>query len=254
MDLKDTVAVVTGAGSGMGEAVARALAEKGCQVGLIDLNKDTVEKVAKDIGGRSVACDVSDGPAVERAFDELHDRFGPARILVNCAGILMGGRIAGRDGPHDLETFKKVIEVNLIGTFNTMRIAASRMTKLDPVTESGERGVIINTASISAYEGQIGQAAYAASKGGIVSMILPAARELGQFGIRVMGIAPGVVGTPMILDLPEKLQESLAAASEFPKRIAEPAEIARLVLHIIDNEYLNGDVIRIDAGTRFQGK
>jgi NAD(P)-dependent dehydrogenase (short-subunit alcohol dehydrogenase family) len=253
-NLEGIAAVVTGAAGGMGEAVARVLAEKGCKVGILDINIEHADEIAKQIKGRAVKCDVSDAQSVEDAFTELHDRFGPARILVNCAGILAGARIAGRDGPHDLDMFKKVIDVNLVGTFNTMRVAASRMTALDPVTESGERGVIVNTASISAYEGQIGQAAYSASKGGVVGMTLPAARELAQFGVRVMGIAPGVVATPMILGLPDPMKEALFNAAEFPKRGARPEEIGALVLHIVKNEFLNGEIIRIDGATRFQGK
>lgn len=253
-NLDGVTAVVTGAAGGMGEAVARALASKGCKVAILDVNQEAAEAVANDIGGHAIGCDVSSEQSVVAAFKQVEDEFGPARILVNCAGVLMGSRIAGRDGPHDLEMFKKVINVNLVGTFNTMRVAASRMTTLDPVTESGERGVIINTASISAYEGQIGQAAYSASKGGVVGMTLPAARELAQFGIRVMAMAPGVVATPMILNLPDKLRDSLFNAAEFPKRAADPAEIGRLVVHIVENEFLNGEVIRIDGATRFQGK
>jgi NAD(P)-dependent dehydrogenase (short-subunit alcohol dehydrogenase family) len=235
-DLKDKTAIVTGAAGGMGEAVARVLASQGCKVALLDLNEEQVKISAESAGGTAL------------------EQLGEPRILVNCAGILRGARIAGKDGPHDLEMFKQVIDVNLVGTFNTMRVAASIMTNLSPVTESGERGVIVNVASISAFEGQIGQAAYSASKGGVVAMTLPATRELAQFGVRVMALAPGVVGTPMIKSLPDKLQENLSQASEFPKRMAEPEEIGKLVLHIVQNEYLNGEVIRIDGGTRFQGK
>lgn len=253
-DLKGVAAIVTGGSSGMGAATARALSEAGCKVALWDMNLIAAESVAAEIGGLAVQCDVI---SAKSAIDALHisqEAHGAARILVNCAGILRGERIVGRDGPADLDVFNQVIQVNLIGTFNTMRLVADAMSSLDTVTESGERGVIINAASISAFEGQLGQAAYSASKGGVVGMLLPAARELAQFGIRVMAIAPGAVATPMIGEVPQEIQNSITASIPFPKRMAKPEEFADLALHIIDNEMLNGEVIRLDGAVRLTAK
>jgi NAD(P)-dependent dehydrogenase (short-subunit alcohol dehydrogenase family) len=254
IDLNDVAVIVTGGGSGMGAATARLLASKGAKVALWDMNIDAAQAVADEIGGLAIACDVTSEDDVKKAIEASSSAHGPARVLVNCAGILIGKRIVGRDGPADLEHFQKVLSVNLVGSFNTMRLVADKMSTLDPVTESGERGVIIHAASIAAYEGQIGQAAYSASKGGIVAMILPAARELSRFGIRVMGIAPGAVKTPMIGEISDELQESLESAIPFPARFAKPEEFAKLAAHIVENEMLNGDVIRLDGASRLAPK
>jgi NAD(P)-dependent dehydrogenase (short-subunit alcohol dehydrogenase family) len=250
MDIKGQTAIVTGGGSGMGAATARALAKAGCKVALWDRNEEAAQEVAKEIGGIAVSCDVTSEDSVKAALEKS----GPARILVNCAGILIGKRIVGREGPADLDHFQKVVGVNLIGSFNTMRLVAANMSKLDPLDADGSRGIVINTASIAAYEGQIGQAAYSASKGGIVAMTLPAARELAKLGIRVMAIAPGAVATPMIGGVTEELQKSLEAGIPFPSRMAKPEEFAKLVLHIIDNDMLNGEVIRLDGAARLAAK
>lgn len=247
--------LVTGAASGMGAATARLLASQGAKVALLDMNIDLASKVAKEIGGLAIRCDVtSDSSAVE-AVAMAREAHGPARVLVNCAGICPAKRIVSKDGSAmPLEDYMKVIQVNLIGTFNLMRLAAADMSTLDTLTESGERGVIINTASIAAYEGQIGQAAYSASKGGVVGMTLPAARELARYGIRVMTIAPGIMHTPMIDAMPQNVQDSLAASVPFPARMGRPEEFAGLVQQIVMNEYLNGSVIRLDAAIRMEPK
>lgn len=254
MNVKDCVAIVTGGGSGMGAATARALAKAGAKVALLDINLENAEQVAKEIGGIAIQCNVSDAKSVEMALATAQAKQGVARICINCAGIAPGKRIVGREGAMPLEDFQKVIDVNLIGTFNIMRLASAAMSQLEPIGESGERGVVINTASIAAYEGQIGQAAYSASKGGVVGMTLPAARELAQFGIRVMTIAPGIMETPMMKGMPQNVQDSLAAMIPFPKRLGQAHEYAKLVLHIIDNAYLNGAVIRLDGAIRMQPK
>ena len=250
MDIKGTTAIITGGASGMGAATAKALAATGAKVVLWDMNEDAVKKTAAEIGGTACVCDVTSEESVKAALAKS----GPARILVNCAGILIGKRIVGKEGPADLAHFQKVIAVNLVGSFNTMRLVAAEMAKLDAASDDGARGVIINTASIAAWEGQIGQAAYSASKGGIVGMTLPAARELAKFGIRVMAIAPGAVATPMIGGVTEEIQKSLEAAIPFPSRMAKPEEFAKLVLHIVDNDMLNGSVIRLDGASRLAAK
>lgn len=250
MKIKGLTAIVTGGGSGMGAETARALVAAGAKVILWDMNLSAAEKVAQDIGGWAVQCDVTSEDSVKAALEKS----GAARILVNCAGILLGKRIVGRDGPADLDHFMKVINVNLVGTYNTMRLVAAQMATQDPLGDDLERGVIINTASIAAYEGQIGQVAYSASKGGIVAMTLPAARDLGKLGIRVMAIAPGAVQTPMIGTISDELQESIANNIPFPSRMAKPEEFSKLVLHIIDNAYLNGSVIRLDGASRLAAK
>ncbi|GJL83957.1 MAG: 3-hydroxyacyl-CoA dehydrogenase [marine bacterium B5-7] len=252
MQLEGQIAIVTGASSGMGAATARYFAGRGVSVGLFDINEEALEAIAVETGGIAIACDVTNAASVESAVEQLGDALGVARIVVNCAGIAPAKRIVGRDGPMALEQFSRVIEVNLIGSFNIMRCAAAAMMPEEPLTASGERGVIISTASVAAYEGQIGQAAYAASKGGIVSLTLPAAREFARFGIRVMTIAPGLIATPMLLGMPSEIQDSLAASVPFPKRLGDPVEYARLVEHIISNEMLNGEVIRLDGAIRMQ--
>jgi NAD(P)-dependent dehydrogenase (short-subunit alcohol dehydrogenase family) len=250
MNLKNQTAIITGGGSGMGAASARALAGAGAKIVLWDMNLEAAAAVAKETGGTAIRCDVTSEASVREALE----RSGEPRILVNCAGILIGKRIVGKDGPADLDHFMKVINVNLAGTYNTMRLVAGEMSKLDPVNDDGERGVIINAASIAAFEGQIGQVAYSASKGGIVAMTLPAARDLGKLGIRVMAIAPGAVQTPMIGTISQELQDSIAANIPFPSRMAMPEEFAKLALHIVENAYLNGTVIRLDGASRLAAK
>ena len=249
MDVKGHAAIVTGAASGLGAATARALAEKGAKVALLDLNAEDAGKIADEIGGIAIGCDVTSAESAEEAVQAAHEKHGPARILVSCAGIAPPKRIVGRDGAQPLEAFATIINVNLIGTFNVMRLAAADMTALDPL-ETGERGVIINTASIAAMDGQIGQAAYAASKGGIASMTLPAARELARSGVRVLAIAPGIFGTPMLFGLSEEVQKALGESVPFPSRLGDPAEYAALALHMIDNVMLNGEVVRLDGALR----
>src|SRR5579859_1250444 len=245
MQLKDQAAIVTGGASGLGAATARRLAGQGARVAVCDLNAKLAETVAGEIGGVAVICDVADA-----ASAKAH---GPARVLVNCAGIGVAKRVIGRDGPMPLAEFDKVIRVNLIGSFNMLRLATAEMSKLEPHS-TGERGVVISTASIAAFDGQIGQSAYSASKGGIVAMTLPIARELAQFGIRVLTIAPGLFLTPLLLGLPQEAQDSLAAAVPFPRRLGDPSEFASLAMHMIDNPYLNGEVVRLDASLRMAPK
>lgn len=254
MDIKGHAAIVTGAGSGMGAETARYLSERGAKLALLDVNADAAASTAKKIGGIPLECDVADAGSVERAVAAAREEHGPARFLVNCAGIAPGKRVVGREGPMPLEDFKRVIDVNLIGTFNVTRVAATDMAGLDPVNESGERGVIICTASIAAFEGQIGQAAYSASKGGVVGMTLPIARELAQFGVRVVTIAPGLMATPMMLGFTQEVQDSLAAQVPFPKRLGRADEYASLVGHVIDNTMINGTVLRLDGAIRMQPK
>ncbi|MFN8445607.1 MAG: SDR family NAD(P)-dependent oxidoreductase [Caldilineaceae bacterium] len=249
MKLEQQAALVTGGASGLGAETARHLAQAGAKVAILDLNLPLAQQVAEEIGGLAIACDVADAASAEAAVAQARAAHGVARVLVNCAGIGVAQRIVGREGPMLLDAFARVININLIGSFNLMRLVAADMSKLDPL-EEGERGVIISTASIAAYEGQIGQAAYAASKGGIVSLTLPAAREFAQFGIRVNAIAPGLFLTPLLQNLPKEAQESLGASIPFPKRLGQPQEYARLVLHIVENTMLNGEVIRLDGALR----
>jgi NAD(P)-dependent dehydrogenase (short-subunit alcohol dehydrogenase family) len=249
MQLRDQAAIVTGGASGLGAATARKLAAQGAKVAICDLNTKLAETVAAEIGGVAVVCDVADSAAAEAAVAQAAKAHGPARVLVNCAGIGVAKRVIGREGPMALSDFEKVIKINLIGSFNMLRLATAEMTKLEPLS-TGERGVVICTASVAAYDGQIGQAAYSASKGGIVGMTLPIAREFAQFGIRVMTIAPGLFLTPLLASLPQEAQDSLAAAIPFPRRLGDADEFAALALHIIDNPYLNGEVIRLDASLR----
>jgi NAD(P)-dependent dehydrogenase (short-subunit alcohol dehydrogenase family) len=246
-------ALVTGGGSGLGAATAAALAKAGAKVALLDVNESAMGAVAKQIGALAIKCDVTSSDSATRAVAEARKKHGAARILVNCAGIAPAKRIVGREGPMPLDDFARVIGVNLIGTFNMLRLAAADMSALDPL-EDGERGVIISTASVAAYEGQIGQAAYAASKGGVVSLTLPAARELAQVGVRVNAIAPGIFLTPMLQGLPDGVQQSLAASVPFPKTLGNPAQYAALALHIVENRYINGETIRLDGALRMQPK
>ena len=249
MEIRGHAAIVTGGGSGLGGATARMLAGAGAKVAIFDLNQQAAAEVAADIKGLAVPCDVADSASTEAAFAKATAAHGPARILINCAGIGTAKRIVGKEGPMPLADYERIIRVNLIGTFNAMRLAAAAMSTLDPLTD-GERGVIISTASVAAFEGQIGQAAYASSKGGVVSLVMPAAREFAQFGIRVNAIAPGIFLTPMLMGLTPQAQESLAASLPFPKKLGDPAQFAALVRHLIENSYINGEVIRIDAALR----
>lgn len=249
MDIKGHAAVVTGGASGLGLATGAALAQAGAKVALLDINEEGASAAAAKIGGIGIKCDVTSDDGAVAALARARAAHGVARILVNCAGIAPGKRMVGRDGPLPLAEFKRVIDINLVGTFNMMRLAAAGMSALDPLA-GGERGVIVSTASVAAFEGQIGQSAYAASKGGVASLTIPAARELSQFGIRVMAIAPGIFGTPMLRSLPQDVQDSLGASVPFPKRLGEPHEFADLVLFCVRSGYLNGEVIRLDGALR----
>ncbi len=249
MDVNNVAAVVTGGASGLGGATARALAKAGAKVAVLDLNGDGAAAMASDIGGLGLQCDVTDGQAVEAALRRVDDGIGVPRVVVNCAGIGVAERIVGRDGPMALENFARVININLIGTFNVLRLAAAAMSRLDEL-DDGERGVIVNTASVAAFEGQVGQAAYAASKGGITALTLPAARELARFGIRVVTIAPGLIETPMFDGLPDAAREALNDLTQFPRRLGHPDEYAGLIMHIAENRLLNGEVIRLDGAVR----
>lgn len=253
MNISGHTALVTGAGSGLGEAVARALAAQGARVALLDINEAGARRVASDIGnGQALAlrCDITDAASVTSAIDAATAAFGPARLLMNVAGIGSAKRIVQRDGsPAPLEDFERVVRVNLIGTYNVTRLAVARMAALEPLAD-GERGVVIHTASVAAFDGQVGQEAYSASKGGIVGMTLPLARDVAQFGIRVCTIAPGLFATPLMKELPEEVQQSLAASIPFPKRLGLPEEFASLALHIAGNGHLNGEVIRLDGALR----
>jgi NAD(P)-dependent dehydrogenase (short-subunit alcohol dehydrogenase family) len=242
-------AIVSGGASGLGRATAEALAATGVKVTILDVNEAAAAAAARETHGFAIGCDVTDATGVEAAVAAARQRHGPARIAVNCAGIGTAGRIVGRDGPLPLDAFRRVIEVNLVGSFNILRVAAAEMIALDPLAE-GERGIIVSTASVAAYEGQTGQAAYSASKGGIVSLTLPAARELARYGVRVVAIAPGVFETPMVEGLPENVRDSLAASVPFPRRLGRPAEYAALVLHLCQNSMINGEVIRLDGALR----
>jgi NAD(P)-dependent dehydrogenase (short-subunit alcohol dehydrogenase family) len=249
MLVEGQAAIVSGGASGLGRATARALAEVGVKVTILDINEAAAAEAARETGGFAIRADVTEAASVEAAFAAAREHHGPARIAVNCAGIGTAGRIVGRDGPLPLEAFRRVVEVNLIGSFNVMRLAAAEMSALEPLAES-ERGIIVSTASVAAYEGQIGQAAYSASKGGIVALTLPAARELARYGVRVVAIAPGVFATPMVEGLPQNVQESLAASVPFPSRLGRPEEYAALVLHLCRNQMINGEVIRLDGALR----
>lgn len=251
MDVKGHGAIVTGGGSGLGAETARHLAAAGAKVTVLDLNAEAAEAVGAELGGLGLACDVGSAADAETAVAKAREAHGPARVLVNCAGIAPAKRIAGRDGPMPLEAFEQVIRVNLIGSFNLLRLAAADMIAADPL-EDGERGVIVSTSSIAAREGQVGQAAYAASKAGIEGMMLPAAREFARFGVRVLSIAPGLIGTPLLLNMPQEVQDNLAGQIPFPQRFGKPAEFAGLVMHMVGNPMLNADVIRLDGAMRMQ--
>ena len=247
--------IVTGGASGLGEATVRALHGAGANVVIADLNVEQGEKLAAELGERAAFArtNVADEADAKAAVDLAGSRFGGLQGLVNCAGIGNAGKVLGKDGPQPLADFARSVQINLIGTFNMIRLAAEAMSKGAPQAD-GERGVIVNTASVAAYEGQVGQAAYAASKGGIVSMTLPIARELARFGIRVMTIAPGLFITPMMRGLPPEVQKSLGENTPFPPRLGEPEEFARLALSIIDNVMLNGETIRLDGAVRLAAR
>ena len=249
MDTKGHAAVVTGGASGLGAATAHELARAGAKVTCLAVDIARARAVADKIGGHAVECDVTNTDEAAAALAQARGKHGAARLLVNCAGIGPAKRIVGRDGPMPLADFARVININLIGTFNMMRLVAADMQGLEPLAD-GERGVILLTASVAAFEGQIGQAAYAASKGGVAALTLPAAREFAQFGIRVNAIAPGIFLTPMLVALPEDTQKSLAAAVPFPKLLGRPDQFAALARHIIENTYINGEVIRLDGALR----
>jgi NAD(P)-dependent dehydrogenase (short-subunit alcohol dehydrogenase family) len=252
MDITGNVFLVTGAASGLGAATARLLTEHGGKVVVADMNEAAGVALANELGGVFVKCDVSQEADGQRAVDTA-TQLGSLRGLVNCAGIAPAAKTVGKDGPHALDLFSRTITVNLIGTFNMIRLAAAAMSKNEP-NAAGERGVIVSTASVAAYDGQIGQAAYAASKGGVVGMTLPIARDLSRNGIRVMTIAPGIFETPMLLGMPQEVQDALGAMVPFPSRLGKPAEYAMLVKHILDNPMLNGEVIRLDGAIRMQPK
>ena len=249
MDVNGTSAIVTGGASGLGAGTARMLAAAGAKVAIFDMNMDLANQGAAEIDGMAIKCDVSNANSAEAAVVAAQEAHGSAALCVNCAGGGTAQRIGGREGPVDLEGYAKVINVNLIGTFNVLRLAAADMVGRDP-NDDGERGIIINTASVAAYEGQIGQAAYSSSKGGIVGLTLPAAREFARSGIRVLAIAPGLFATPMLLGMPQDIQDNLAATLPFPSRFGTPEEYAKLVMHMIDNPILNGEVVRLDSGIR----
>lgn len=249
MDIKGQTAIITGGASGLGAATAEVLAAAGAKVALLDINLAAAETTARKVGGIAVQCDVTSDEGAQAALEKVKSAYGAGRVLVNCAGVGPPKRIVSRDGPMPLADYRRVIEINLIGTFNMMRLAAAQMMKLDALAD-GERGVIVSTASVAAFEGQIGQSAYSSSKGGVVSLTLPAAREFAHFGIRVMTIAPGIFTTPMLAALPQEAQDSLGASVPFPKRLGDPAEYAELVSFIVQNRYLNGEVIRLDGALR----
>lgn len=249
MNIDGQVAIVTGGGSGLGAATARALAARGATVAVLDVAMAKTEGVADEIGGFAVHCDVSSGEAAETAVNAVIERLGEPRILVNCAGIGLAMKTISKDGIHPLDLFNKVLQVNLAGSFNMIRLVANVTQGLDPL-EGNERGVFINTASVAAYDGQIGQAAYSASKGGIVGMTLPIARDLARSGIRVVTIAPGLFKTPLLAGLPEEAQISLGQQVPFPPRLGDPAEYAALAVHIAENQMLNGETIRLDGAIR----
>lgn len=249
MEIAGQTAIVTGAAQGLGAAVAALFAEEGAKVALIDRNAEALAHQAKAIGGFAQSCDVADPAGAADAIAAIVRQLGPPRVLVNCAGIAPAKRVLGREGPMDLAAFDAVVRVNLIGSFNMLRLAAAAMSAAPPL-EDDERGVIISTASVAAFEGQVGQAAYSASKGGVVAMTLPIARELAQFGIRVLAIAPGIFETPLLQTLPPEAQATLGASIPFPRRFAKPREFADLVLHMVRNRALNGEVVRLDGALR----
>lgn len=255
MQIQDKLFLVTGAGSGLGEAVARRLSAMGAKVCIADINEAGGQRVAADLGACALFCktDVADETSVQAALDSATEAFGALAGVVHCAGVGGAKRLVGRDGPHDLASFQRIININLIGTFNIARLAANVMQHNEP-GDSGERGVIVNTASVAAFDGQIGQAAYSASKAGVAAMTLPLARELAKLGIRIMTVAPGLFRTPLMDELPEEVQAALGASVPFPSRLGNPDEFAMLAQQIIENQMLNGEVIRLDGAIRMAAK
>ena len=250
MKIEGQAALVTGGASGLGEATARELARLGAKVAVLDRNAELAEKVAREIGGVACGCDITDPASTAAALEKAAAAHGPARILMNIAGIGTAKRIVGKDGnPAPLEDFQRVVNVNLVGAYNVSRLFAAACARLDP-NEGGERGTILFTASVAAFDGQVGQQAYSASKGGLVGMTLPMARDLAQHGIRVCTIAPGLFATPLLLELPEAVQQSLASSIPFPPRLGKPSEFAELACHFVTNAHLNGEVIRLDGALR----
>ncbi len=256
MEIKDKVAIITGGASGLGRATAERLAEEGMRVAIFDMNREAGEQFVSELGSQAaifVEVNVTDSGSVQQGIDQTIEKFGAIHLCVNCAGIAPAKKILDREQQAmPLEDFSKVIEINLIGSFNLARLVAQQFANNEPMGEAGERGLIVNTASVAAYEGQIGQCAYAASKAGIVGLGLPMARDLAPLGIRVNTIAPGIMGTPMLLAMPDKVQESLVANVQFPKRFGMPDEFARLVVHMAENAYLNGETVRLDGALRMQ--
>jgi NAD(P)-dependent dehydrogenase (short-subunit alcohol dehydrogenase family) len=250
MNIQGQAALVTGGASGLGEATARELARLGAKVAVLDVNLPQAEKVAADIGGVACQCDITDAQSASAALEQAAAKHGPARILMNIAGIGTARRVVQKDGsPAPLEDFARVVNINLVGTYNMSRLFAAACAKLPPL-EDNERGVMLFTASVAAFDGQVGQQAYSASKGGLVGMTLPMARDLAQHGIRVCTIAPGLFATPLMKQLPEPVQQSLAASIPFPPRLGRPEEFAQLACHIVTNTHLNGEVIRLDGALR----
>jgi NAD(P)-dependent dehydrogenase (short-subunit alcohol dehydrogenase family) len=255
MQLQGKTALVTGGASGLGEACVRRFIMQGARAIILDLNAERGEALAAELGSavRFVKADVTSETDVQAAIQTAQEAFGGLHIAVNCAGVVIGERTVGKNGPHTLESFEKVIRINLVGTFNVIRLAAAAMGKNEPYTDD-ERGIIINTASVAAFDGQIGQAAYSASKGGIVGLTLPVARDLSRMGIRVMAIAPGIMETPMMAGMSEEVRDSLSKQVPFPARLGSPEEYAQLAQSIIENPYLNGEVIRLDGAIRLAPK
>ena len=254
MDIQGHSALVTGGGSGLGEAVARELARHGAKVAVLDLNAERARQVASDIGGIALAADVADATAMQAAVEGAAQAHGAPRIVMHMAGVGGARRVVGRDGAAaPLEDFERTVRVNLIGSYNVVRLCAARMAAL-PVLAEGERGVMLMTASVAAFDGQIGQAAYAASKGGVAAMTLPLARDLASHAIRIVTVAPGLFDTPMMAALPQEVQDSLGASVPFPKRLGRPREIAELAVHVVRNTYLNGETIRLDGALRMASR
>ncbi len=255
MEVKECTAIVTGGASGLGEACVRQLVQSGARVAVLDLAEERGMQLASDLGDSAIFCktDVSDANSVQQAVDKTIDSFGAIHVAISCAGLVIPSKVLGKEGPLPIDKFNLTIQVNLIGTMNVTRLAAEKMVLNSP-NKDGEKGVVINTASIAAFEGQIGQAAYSASKAGIVGMTIPIAREFADYGIRVLTIAPGLFNTPMLAGLPEKAKESLVKTIPFPKRLAEPSEYAQLAMHIIENPILNGETIRLDSAIRMAAK
>jgi len=255
MDLRDSVAVVTGGASGLGEACVRDLLEHGASIAIFDFAEERGQRVASELGDAVIFCrtDVTEEKSVQAAINRTMDAFGAIHLVINCAGVGTPAKVLGKEGPMSIDHFNQVVQINLTGTMNVVRLAAEKMVQNTP-NEDGERGVVINTASVAAFEGQIGQAAYSASKAGVVGMTLPIAREFADYGIRVMTIAPGLFETPMLAGLPEKAKEALSKMMPFPKRLGKPFEFALLVRQIVENPMLNGSIIRLDAALRMAAK